>query len=144
MSSTEMPAETPAAVDEQPNAEATTVTEVDSKIAATSGEVSRGDVSAATIGRMLGLAGSGELKLLEGKLDLVSTRVSNLTVRMEKIMGALQKLPSAVDLERIDVQIGNLRTMLRNFIENAEAMAEKERNRAAAASAASDASKAAK
>ena len=122
---------------EQPaSEEATTVTEVDAKIAATAGEVTRGDVSAATIGRMLGLAGSGELKLLEGKIDLVSTRVSNLTVRMEKITAGLQKLPSAVDLERIDVQIGNLRTMLRNFIENAEAMAEKERTRAAAAPAA--------
>jgi hypothetical protein len=62
---------------------------------------------------MMGLATASELKLMEGKLDLLSTRVNNMTVRMEKIIGILGGAPTGSDLERIDMQIGSLRSMLR-------------------------------
>ncbi len=71
------------------------------------------EVSASTIGRMMGLAGASDLKLLEGKVELMSTRVANLTSRMEKVLQALNNMPTGADLERIDVQIGALRTLLK-------------------------------
>lgn len=78
----------------------------------------RGEVSATAVGMMLGLATSGELRLLEGKLDLMASKVSNLTVRMEKVLSAIQQMPTGSDLERIDVQIGALRSMIRDFLTN--------------------------
>jgi hypothetical protein len=70
------------------------------------------EVSAATIGRMLGLATSTDLKLLEGKLELIQSKVTNLTVRLEKALSILQSAPTGSDLERIDVQIGGLKSLI--------------------------------
>ena len=71
------------------------------------------EVSAATVGRMLGLATVSELKLLEGKLDLVSTRMQNMTIRLDKVLTMLSSAPTGSDLERIDVQIASLRTLIK-------------------------------
>jgi hypothetical protein len=81
----------------------------------TADEGARPEVSAATVGRMLGLATAAELRLVEGKLDLVLTKVSTLTVRLEKLQSALAALPNGSDLERIDVQVGMIRNMLRDL-----------------------------
>jgi hypothetical protein len=43
-------------------------------------------------------------------MDLLSTRLSNLMVRLEKTMTMLQNSPTGADLERIDVQVGMLRS----------------------------------
>ncbi len=75
------------------------------------------EVSAATIARMMGLATTTELSLLEGKLDLVSTRVNGLTVRMEKVLNVLSKVPTGTDMDRIDINIGSLKTMIRETLE---------------------------
>ncbi|MDC0357277.1 hypothetical protein OAO01_00545 [Oligoflexia bacterium] len=81
-----------------------------------SSENPRGEVSAATIGRMMGLATMGDLKLMEGKIDLISTRVNSLTVRMEKVLNILNLAPTGNDLERIDVQVGALRTLIKESL----------------------------
>ena len=83
------------------------------KILSVGDEPSRGEVSAATIGRMLGLASMRELTLLDGKLDLVMSKVNNMTVRLERILTLMGSAPTGKDLERIDVQIAGLRTQLR-------------------------------
>ncbi len=74
------------------------------------------DVSAASIGRMLGLVTLTEFKLVEGKIDLLSTRVNNLTIKLDKILAALAQAPTGADLDRIDVQIGALRTLLKDRV----------------------------
>ena len=86
------------------------------KILSVGDEPSRGEVSAATIGRMMGLASTRELTLLDGKLDLVMSKVNNLTVRLDKVLSVLSSAPTGKDLERIDVQIAALRTMLREGV----------------------------
>ena len=78
----------------------------------------RGEVSAQTIGRMLGLVTVSELKVLEGKLDLVVTKLSSVMVKVEKAVSTLAGMPSGSDLERIDVQIGALRSMIRDVMSN--------------------------
>ncbi|MBN8547942.1 MAG: hypothetical protein J0M12_01365 [Deltaproteobacteria bacterium] len=83
------------------------------KIMTVGDEPVRGEVSAATIGRMLGLASMRELNLLDTKLDLVMSKVNNMTVRLERVLTLLGSAPTGKDLERIDVQIAALRTMLR-------------------------------
>lgn len=76
----------------------------------------RGDVSAATIGRMMGLATEGDLKLMESKLDLLATKVNSMTVRMEKVLNILSSAPTGGDLERIDVQVGSLKTLIKEVL----------------------------
>ena len=75
------------------------------------------EVSAATIGRMMGLATNSDLRLLESKLDLISTKVASLQVKLDKALTTLTSMPTAADLERIDVQIGSVRTSLRETVQ---------------------------
>ena len=76
-----------------------------------------GEVSASTIGRMMGLATMSDLRLLDSKIDLMTTKVAGLTVKMDKIMTTLSTVATASDLERIDVQIGSVRTTLRETVQ---------------------------
>lgn len=84
----------------------------------------RGEVSAAAMARMMGLATATEVGLLEGKIDLLSSRINSITLRMEKVLGALNKLPQAADMDRIDVNIGSLKTMIRETLDKASVLAE--------------------
>jgi hypothetical protein len=81
-----------------------------------SSEKSGRDISAQTIGRMMGLATVQDLTLMESKIDLMATKVSNLTVRMEKVLSTLANAPTGADLERIDVHIGALRTLIKEVL----------------------------
>lgn len=65
---------------------------------------------------MMGLATTAELKLVEGKLDLIATKVANLTTRMDKVLSILGTTPTGADLERIDVQIGSLKSLIKDVL----------------------------
>lgn len=82
------------------------------EIVSASGTGVRGEVSASTIGRMMGLVTSAEFKLLENKLDLLSTRMNSMLVKMEKVLVMAADMPNGSDLERIDVQLADARTVL--------------------------------
>lgn len=88
---------------------------IDSKIAARP-EDGRPDVSATTLARMMGVATAADLKLIEGKIDLMSSRMTAVTMRSEKILTMLGNMPTGGDLERIDVQIGALRGMIKDLL----------------------------
>jgi hypothetical protein len=77
---------------------------------------SRGDVSVSTISTMLGLATSDDIKLLETRMEQVVQKMALLNTRLEKLMGVLPNLPTGADLERIDVQIGGLKSMVREVL----------------------------
>ena len=77
---------------------------------------SKAEVSASTIARMMGVATTLDLKLVEGKLELMATKINALTAKMERVITGLNGLPSASDLDRVDIQIGSLKTMLREII----------------------------
>ena len=76
----------------------------------------RTEVSASTIGRMLGLVTLAEFRVVEGKIDLVMTRVASLLAKLDRIQQGLNSVPTGSDLERIDVQIGALRSMIRDVL----------------------------
>jgi hypothetical protein len=88
---------------------------IDSKFAART-EDGRPEVSATTLARMMGVATGADLKLIEGKIDLVSSRMTAVTMRSEKILTMLGNMPTGGDLERIDVQIGALRGMIKDLL----------------------------
>jgi len=77
---------------------------------------SRPEIGAATLARMAGLATSSELKIIDGKMDLLAGRVANLTIRVERALTMLGNLPSGNDLERVDVGVANIRTMIQELV----------------------------
>jgi hypothetical protein len=79
-------------------------------------ELPKTEVSAITLARMAGLATSREVKVLEGKLDLISGRLSNLAVRLDRALTMLNNIPTGADFERIDVQLGNLKTTIKEAL----------------------------
>jgi len=76
----------------------------------------RGEISAASLGRMMGIATTSELKVIEQKVDLLTTKLNGLSLKVDKLLSALNNLPSGGDMERIDIQIGGLKNMLKEIL----------------------------
>jgi len=76
----------------------------------------RGEMSAAALGRILGLATVNDLNIMEGKIDLLTSKLNQLIMKMEKVLNFTTKAPSGADLERIDVQVGALKAAIQDFI----------------------------
>ncbi len=76
----------------------------------------RGEMTAATLGRLMGLATTSELKLLEGKIDLMASKLNNIMVRVDRMIALFNAMPTGADLERIDVQIGALKSLIRDTL----------------------------
>ena len=89
---------------------------MNSLIQAKQDESGRGEVTAATVARMMGVATASELKLVEGKLDLLNTKLAGFGVRLEKMLTILNRAPTGADLERIDVQIGSLKALIKDSL----------------------------
>lgn len=76
----------------------------------------RGTVSAKTIAQLMGLATVTDLRLIGAKVDLMLAKVNAMQVRLEKTTTVLSTVPTGTDLERIDVQIGALRSLIRELL----------------------------
>lgn len=90
----------------------------------------KGEVSAASIARMMGLATATDLSVLEGKMDLVLSRMSSVSLKVEKLNSALQTLPTAADIDRVDMQIGGLKSVIRQLLSELQGFTNKEGSRA--------------
>lgn len=82
----------------------------------TSLDAPKAEVSAATIGRMMGLATITDLKLLDSKVDLLATRMASITMKVDKMLTMLTAVPNGNDLERIDVQIASMKELMRDLL----------------------------
>ncbi|MCB0317402.1 MAG: hypothetical protein KDD56_01500 [Bdellovibrionales bacterium] len=76
----------------------------------------RGDVKASTVARMMGLMTVSDLKLFESKIDLMSTKVNNLVIRLERLTAQVESLPGGNEFERIEAQLASMRTLLKEFM----------------------------
>ena len=79
-------------------------------------EQPRVEVSASTVIRMMGIPTMTDFKLLEGKVEFVSTKVNHLAVKVEKILSTLNAAPTASDLDRIDIQVGSVKTLVKEIL----------------------------
>ena len=79
------------------------------------------EVSATTIARMMGVATSSELEVLESKIDVVASKINAIAVKIEKMQAVINRAPSGSDLERIDVNIGSLRSLIREAMVGVQA-----------------------
>ena len=82
------------------------------KLSEAGNDILGGDVSAATIGRMLGLLTRGDFKVFEGKIDLIQTKVNSFSTKLDFIQEAVLRLPTGNDFERLEAQIASLRTTI--------------------------------
>ncbi|MEZ4753310.1 MAG: hypothetical protein R3A13_03250 [Bdellovibrionota bacterium] len=77
---------------------------------------SRGEIKASTVARMMGLMTVSDMTLFESKIDLITTKVNNIGVRLEKVTAAINSVPAGSDLDRIEAQLASLRTLLKEFM----------------------------
>jgi len=91
--------------------------------AATSGEPGRTEMPVSAVARLLGVATATDLGLMEGKMDLIIGKVNALQSRMEKVLTVVNGMPSGADLERIDVQIGALKNLIKESLTGVAAAA---------------------
>lgn len=75
------------------------------------------EVSAQTITRMMGIASTTDLKLLEGRVDLLTSKVSSLLMKVDRVLTMFSTVPTPSDISRLEIQLGSLKSMLREALE---------------------------
>jgi len=83
------------------------------------------EVSAGTITRMMGIASTSDLRLLEGRIDLLTAKVSGLVTKLDRILSMFSSVPSASDIDRLEIQIGTLKSLVKEVLEVTSAEADK-------------------
>lgn len=85
----------------------------------TNTEARTNELSAAALGRLMGLATGVEIRMLEGKIDLLTQKLAGMAAKIEKLTQTMSQTPTGADLERIDVQVGSIKAIIRDFVEAA-------------------------
>ena len=80
------------------------------------GDRKAGEVSAATIARMMGLITAADFNLLEGKIELVSSKLNALGAKVDRVLTSLGDSVTGNDLDRIDIQLASIRSLLKEYI----------------------------
>lgn len=77
----------------------------------------RVDVSAATVARMMGIASTSDLRLLEGRVDLLTSKVSAILTKMDRCLSMFGSVPTASDIGRLEVQVAGIKVMMRELLD---------------------------
>jgi hypothetical protein len=93
--------------------------------AASPTEAPKVDVSAGTITRMMGIASTSDLRLLEGRIDLLTAKVSGLVTKVDRVVSMFGSAPSASDIDRLEIQIGTLKGLIKEVLEVISSEADK-------------------
>ena len=89
--------------------------------ASAAAESPRVEVSAATVTRMMGIASTADLRLLEGRVDLLTSKVTGLLTKVDRVLTMFGSIPTSSDIGRLEIQIGAVKSMLRELMESQEA-----------------------
>jgi len=81
-------------------------------------EATRVDVSAATVARMMGIASTNDLRVLEGRIDLLTSKVAAILTKMDRCLSMFSSVPSASDIGRIEVQLAAMKSMMRELTDS--------------------------
>ena len=77
----------------------------------------RVDVSAATVARMMGIASTSDLRLLEGRVDLLTSKVAAILTKMDRCLSMFGSVPTASDIGRLEVQVAGMKAMMRELLD---------------------------
>jgi len=78
----------------------------------------RVDVSAATVARMMGIASTNDLRLLEGRVDLLTSKVAAILTKMDRCLSMFGSIPTASDIGRLEVQVAAIKSMMRELLDS--------------------------
>jgi len=77
----------------------------------------RVEVSTATVTRMMGIATTADLRLLESRVDLLASKVTGLLTKVDRVLSMFGSIPTSSDIGRLEIQVGSLKTMLRELLD---------------------------
>ena len=80
-------------------------------------EPPRIDVSAATVARMMGIASTSDLRVLEGRIDLLTSKVAAILTKVDRCLSMFSSVPSASDIGRVEVQVAAIKSMMREVLD---------------------------
>ena len=89
----------------------------------------RVEVSAQTITRMMGIASTTDLKLLEGRVDLLTSKVSSLLIKVDRVLTMFSAVPTPSDIGRLEIQLGSIKSMVREALEAVTATSDASREK---------------
>ena len=75
------------------------------------------EVSAQTIARMMGIASATDLQILEGRLDVLASRVATLMMKVDKVLTSFSTVASTGDIGRLETQIASVKSMVREAVD---------------------------
>lgn len=78
----------------------------------------RVDVSAATVARMMGIASTSDLRVLEGRVDLLTSKVSAILTKMDRCLSMFSSIPTASDIGRLEVQVSAVKSMMKELLDS--------------------------
>ena len=78
----------------------------------------RVDVSAATVARMMCIASTSDLRLLEGRVDLLTSKVAAILTKMDRCLSMFGSVPTASDIGRLEVQVASMKSMMRELLDS--------------------------
>jgi hypothetical protein len=78
----------------------------------------RVDVSAATVARMMGIASTSDLRLLEGRVDLLTSKVAAILTKMDRCLSMFGSIPTGSDIGRLEVQVAAIKSMMRELLDS--------------------------
>jgi len=77
----------------------------------------RVEVSAATVARMMGIASTSDLRVLEGRIDLLTSKVAAILTKVDRCLSMFSSVPSASDVGRLEVQLASIKSMMREVLD---------------------------
>jgi len=77
----------------------------------------RVDVSAATVARMMGLASTGDLRVIEGRIDVLTSKVGAVLSKVDRCISMFSAVPTASDIGRLEVQLAAVKSMMKELLD---------------------------
>lgn len=84
-------------------------------------ESPRVEVSAATVARMMGIASTSDLRVIEGRIDLLTSKVAAILTKVDRCLSMFSSIPTASDIGRLEVQVAAVKTMMKEILDAAGA-----------------------
>ncbi|RMD86619.1 MAG: hypothetical protein D6808_02915 [Candidatus Dadabacteria bacterium] len=78
--------------------------------------IPKGDASVLAFIKMASLPTSTEIKVLEGKIDLLMSKIGAMSTKLSRVAESLSDIPSGSDVERIEAQIIELRSAVKSLL----------------------------
>lgn len=84
------------------------------------------DMGVSTLMHLMGVASSRELHILENKIDALTSKITSLGLKIERVSKVVSQTHDESYLDRIDFQLADIRNLFKKLFPKAYAMGESE------------------